>query len=109
KGNEGFAVHVVGADAAFTNPTKTNRNKLFTAMTRAKGWLRVTGYRESATRLAAEIEVAKRNCPSLKFTYPSRKDLEVMSRDLSEEAALTQQQERILEDMSDEALEAFLK
>ena len=32
-----------------------------------------------------------------------------MSRDLSEEAALTQQQERILEDMSDEALEAFLK
>jgi superfamily I DNA and RNA helicase len=109
KGNEGFAVHVIGVDAVFANPSKTNRNRLFTAMTRAKAWLRVTGVGEPASRLASEIEQAKGNSPRLKFLYPSRADLDTMKRDLSEADALTQEQERLLEDIPEEALQAYLR
>jgi superfamily I DNA and RNA helicase len=109
KGNEGFAVHVVGADAVFENPTRTNRNKLFTAMTRAKGWLRVTGVGSAAARLEVEIDLARRNSPYFRFVYPSRPDLETMKRDLGGVAALTQEQERALDDLPEDQLEEYLR
>ena len=109
KGNEGFAVHVVGGDAVFQSPSKGNRNRLFTAMTRAKGWLRVTGVGAAARRLVNEIDLAKRNCPFLKFEYPSASDLETMKRDLGREAALTLEQERVLDEIPEDKLGEYLK
>jgi len=109
KGNEGFAVHVIGADAVFLNPSKGNRNRLFTAMTRAKGWLRVTGIGTPAKRLMKEIEQARANSPYLRFKYPSAADLETMKRDLGRQAALTLEQERLLDEISADQLGEYLK
>lgn len=49
KGNEAAMVYVVGADAIGTNQKDDiiSRNKLFTAFTRAKAWLRITGCNEN--------------------------------------------------------------
>jgi len=109
KGNEGFAVHVVGADAVFQYPSKSNRNRLFTAMTRAKGWLRLTGVGAAAKQLVREIESAKRNSPCLRFKYPSASDLETMKRDLGRDAALTLEQERLLDEIPEEKLSDYMK
>jgi superfamily I DNA and RNA helicase len=109
KGNEGFAVHVIGADALFLSPTKGPRNRLFTAMTRAKGWLRVTGVGAAAKKLVKEIELAKSNSPYLKFTYPSAGDLETMRRDLGPDAALSLEQERLLDEIPDEQISEYLR
>lgn len=51
-------------------------------MTRAKGWLTVTGMGQAATAFVGELAVAKANFPSLKFTFPSEQDLVFMKRDL---------------------------
>jgi superfamily I DNA and RNA helicase len=109
KGNEGFAVHVVGADAVFHIPSKGNRNRLFTAMTRAKGWLRVTGVGAAAKRLMKEIEHARENSPFLRFKYPSAADLETMKRDLGRQAALSQDQERLLDEIPEDQLGEYLR
>jgi len=109
KGNEGFAVHVVGADAVFVYPSKGNRNRLFTAMTRAKGWLRVTGVGAAAKRLVKEIELAKKNSPLLRFEFPSAADLDTMKRDLGSDAALTLEQERLLDEIPEDKLGEYLK
>jgi superfamily I DNA and RNA helicase len=109
KGNEGFAVHVIGADSPFSVPTKANRNRLFTAMTRAKGWLRVTGVGQAAERLMKEIEAARSNSPYLKFTYPSAEALEKIKRDLGRDAAMSLEQERILDSIPEDQLAGYLQ
>lgn len=109
KGNEGFAVHVIGSDSPFSAPTKTNRNRLFTAMTRAKGWLRVTGVGPPAQRLMKEIDAARSNSPYLKFTYPSAEALEKIKRDLGKEAALSLEQERLLDKIPEDQLAGYLQ
>ena len=83
KGNEAYVVYVLGIDALFARPNARQRNIAFTAMTRAKGWLRVTGVGAGATAFGSEIAKAKEHLPDLKFTYPSPEQLLVMKRDLS--------------------------
>ncbi|MDQ8020857.1 MAG: ATP-binding domain-containing protein [Moraxellaceae bacterium] len=82
KGNEAYIVYIVGIDALFMLPTPRSRNKAFTAMTRAKGWLCITGLGPAANAFAAEIDVAKTNYPDLRFTYPTQPELVCMKRDL---------------------------
>jgi superfamily I DNA and RNA helicase len=82
KGNEAYSVYLVGIDALFWNPTPRSRNIAFTGMTRAKGWLCVTGVGVAADRFAKELAAAKMNFPALRFTYPSAEDLVFMKRDL---------------------------
>lgn len=84
KGNEAYSVYLVGIDALFYEPTPRDRNRAFTAMTRAKGWLYVTGIGESAQQFARELQVAKGHFPYLEFTYPTPEQLVYMKRDLIE-------------------------
>lgn len=86
KGNEAAVVCAIGVDAANTK-TRAGRNKIFTALTRTKGWLRVSGIGTSATKLIAEIEKARRNFPRLKFKMPDLEAVELIQRDLSERQA----------------------
>jgi len=86
KGNESSVVFAIGADAANTK-TRSGRNKIFTALTRTKGWLRVSGIGPPATRLVAEIAAAQREFPRLKFRMPDLKEVELIQRDLSEKQA----------------------
>lgn len=109
KGNEAYSVYVVGADAAFVSPDKSNRNKLFTAMTRAKAWLRVTGIGEPAQRLCTEIERAKSYVPALRFVYPDPSTIEFLKRDLDDRAVEDLALERQLDALSDEELRRYLE
>lgn len=77
-------------------------------MTRAKGWVRLSGVGRAAEELQQEIQKAKDNCPYLRFTYPAPDQLELMHRDLSSDAALTAEQERYLDFLDDTALEEYI-
>lgn len=107
KGNEAYMVFVVGVDALFYPPTLRSRNMVFTAMTRAKAWLRITGMGPAATAFKNELESARRNLPYLVFEYPSESDLFFMKRDLHE----TDQQRiaRVMSELRREMPEEELK
>lgn len=84
KGNEAYSVYILGIDAIFFEPSPRDRNRAFTAMTRAKGWLYVTGVGGSANVFAEELRLAKKSFPELVFTYPTPEELVFMKRDLVE-------------------------
>ncbi|MGO9632996.1 MAG: DEAD/DEAH box helicase [Steroidobacteraceae bacterium] len=86
KGNEAYQVFIVGIDALFRPITVRNRNMVFTAMTRAKAWLHVSGVGQFAQVFKRELDEAIRHLPNLEFRYPSAQDLQVMQRDLRESA-----------------------
>ncbi len=60
KGNEAAAVFVLGLDG-INSKTREGRNKLFTAMTRSKAWLRLSGIGRAARVLCKELDTSK-NC-----------------------------------------------
>jgi superfamily I DNA and RNA helicase len=114
KGNEAYMVYVAGVDALFsTYAGIRERNMLFTAMTRAKGWVRVSGIGHVASSCVTEVEEAMNNFPYLRFSYPSEKDLKVMRRDLAERDIRKQKAERmldkVLEEMSPEQVRRFIE
>lgn len=83
KGNECGMVYICGSDIVFSNPNNVIlRDKLFTAMTRTKGWLRLTGCK-SFTKYENEINQLKDNDFKLVFTQPDEettKNIENVSR-----------------------------
>lgn len=110
KGNEAYIVYLIGIDYVFQKNSPRFRNMAFTAMTRAKGWLRVSGVGPAADACVAELNAAKAKLPFLEFVFPSPEQLLVMKRDLVqvdlEEADATLA--KLAEDMSDEELELLL-
>lgn len=86
KGNEAYVVYILGADATFQPPNLRNRNILFTAITRAKGWVRISGSGDPAERLAEEIKAAKNNFPMLSFVYPDPKEQAIIDMNVQESA-----------------------
>jgi len=113
KGNEAFMVYVIGVDALFAQFSGIRaRNILFTAMTRAKGWVSITGVGEAAARCAAEVTMALANFPYLRFKYPSEHELKIMKRDLQENDIKKQKIDRIIDemlfDMSPEEIKKYL-
>ena len=114
KGNEAFIVYVVGVDAlykSFAGPRE--RNVLFTAMTRAKGWVRISGLGAGAVECKTEITKALNEFPYLRFYYPSQQQIKVIKRDLAEKAVRKQRAEQkldeILEIFTPEEIERFIK
>ena len=64
------------------------RNRLFTAITRSKAWVRVLGVGKSMQALMGEFEQVKGNAFSLSFRYPTedeRKHLNIVNRDMTED------------------------
>ena len=103
KGNEAYAVYVVGVDALFSSTAGVReRNMLFTGMTRAKGWVHVSGLGEWAEACKKEIIAALENFPNLVFSYPSEEELKVMKRDLTEKGERKLKMERLLETVMEE-------
>ncbi|QRN83276.1 DEAD/DEAH box helicase [Chloroflexota bacterium] len=98
KGNEAFMVYIVGVDSLFAGEANVReRNILFSAMTRAKGWVRVSGIGRTAEICSQEINKALENFPYLRFEYPSGDELNKIKRDLEEKAIRKQNAERALE------------
>ncbi len=113
KGNEAFMVYVVGMDALFSNGGVRARNMLFTAMTRAKGWLRMSGSVNPALAAAVqEVETSRKNFPYLRFRFPSAGELKIMRRDLEEveskKARILRMIESMTNDISVEELQEYV-
>ena len=73
KGNETGMVYIVGADALFKYPGNViARNKLFTAITRAKGWVSISGTNKDVMKIcSSELSKLIENDFKLVFTQPS--------------------------------------
>jgi superfamily I DNA and RNA helicase len=114
KGNEAAVVAVLGCDVVPLD-TRNGRNRLFTAFSRTKGWLRITGMGESFGPLKREIDTAQKLSPHMKFKMPDLQKIETIQRDLSERDSKIQRLqaaiERIKEEngLSDEDIELVLR
>ncbi len=77
KGNETFMVYIVNAQKCVNSlQRRSDRNGLFTAITRSKGWVRVLGYGEDMQTLNDEFEEIKNHDYKLYFQeYPDAEKL----------------------------------
>lgn len=76
KGNETYMVYIVNAQSCVNSlRRRTDRNGLFTAITRSKGWVRVLGYGEDMEVLREEFEEIKKQHFKLHFDrYPTKEE-----------------------------------
>jgi superfamily I DNA and RNA helicase len=86
KGNEAAAVIAVGIDAVDTR-LRGGRNKIFTAFTRSKAWLRVSGTVPGAAQIIGELRTAISNSPRITFIMPDLKEIETIQRGFSKKQA----------------------
>lgn len=88
KGNEAGIVYIIHAQdchSATSRNLASIRNRLFTAITRAKAWVRVLGVGPGMESLIEEFEKLKQNNFELEFIYPTedeRKQLKILHRDM---------------------------
>jgi superfamily I DNA and RNA helicase len=119
KGNEAAMVYIINAQDCFSAYLPRNlslvRNRLFTAITRSKAWVRILGIGPKMTALKEEFERTKGSGFELAFRYPTeaeRKEITIVNRDMSkaEKDRLNQKQQYLI-DMIDslESGETFLE
>jgi len=58
----------------------SNRNILFTAITRSRAWVRISGYGPGMKLIAAEVQEARENDFDLRFKLPTADELGLMRR-----------------------------
>jgi superfamily I DNA and RNA helicase len=87
KGNEAGMVYIVNAHDCHTSWNLASvRNRLFTAITRSKAWVRVLGIGEGMQSLIDEYERLKAENFELNFDYPTkeqREHLKMIHRDMT--------------------------
>lgn len=76
KGNESFMVYIINAQKCVNSlQRRSDRNALFTALTRSKGWVRVFGHGEDMDVLCKEFEQIKQHDFQLFFDhYPTKEE-----------------------------------
>ena len=88
KGNEAAMVYIINAqDCGGTAWNLASiRNRLFTAVTRSKAWVRVLGVGSGMESIQKEYENLKSQNFELRFTYPTqeqREHLQIVHRDMT--------------------------
>lgn len=109
KGNEAGMVYIINANDCYTAFTKGQlaliRNRLFTAITRSKAWVRVLGVGPKMEALTAEWKRLKQNDYKLAFAYPTPEEkkqlrlinVEPPARKIARERKLKKQRDDLLE------------
>ncbi|WP_137957719.1 ATP-binding domain-containing protein [Burkholderia sp. 4M9327F10] len=109
KGNEAGMVYIINAHDCYSAFTKSMvalvRNRLFTAITRSKAWVRVLGVGPRMDALTQEWERLKEQDYKLTFTYPTdeqKKELRLINvdstpRQIARERKLKRQHEELLQ------------
>lgn len=106
KGNEAGMVYIINAQDCFSaflpRDLARVRNRLFTAITRSKAWVRVLGVGRHMAALKEEFERVKAEDFKLSFDYPTeeqRKEITIVNRDMSkaEKERLDQKQHSLLD------------
>lgn len=108
KGNEAPMVYVLDAQyAAGPANLLTRRNTLFTALTRSRAWVRVSGWGERMQDVAAEMNAVRGRDFKLEFKVPTPEELVTLRRvhreRSSTEAASLKRAQRSVKD----SVEAF--
>ncbi len=90
KGNEAGMVYIINAHDCHSSSVNlaTIRNRLFTAITRSKAWVRVVGVGPSMRSLIDEYAELKQKNFELRFRYPTleeREKLSIVHRDRTPE------------------------
>lgn len=104
KGNEAGMVYIVNAqDCHSAWNLASIRNRLFTAITRSKAWVRILGVGDGMRRLVDEYNRLHSSHFELHFTYPTeeqRKQLMIVHRDMTtEERRRVRTREQSLSDL----------
>ena len=88
KGNEAAMVYMINADLCARGINLSRkRNIIFTAMTRSKAWVRVSGIGEDMDILIKEYNRVKEKNFQLEFVYPNinqRKNMRIIHRDMTQ-------------------------
>jgi superfamily I DNA and RNA helicase len=102
KGNEAGSIYIMGIDTVFSKPNDiTERNKLFTAMTRAQGWVTLTGTGEKhLKRCLDEYNRLKENEFKLNFIQPSEEDVRTIRQDINKKQSALNAFERLTNDLA---------
>lgn len=89
KGNEAGMVYIMNAQDCASGWDKTAtalvRNRLFTAITRSKAWVRILGIGPNMDALIQEWDLLRQNDYKLRFRYPTdeeKKQLRLINKDL---------------------------
>lgn len=90
KGNEAAMVYVINAQDCYSARFNLAqiRNRLFTAITRSKAWIRVLGVGDDMEGLIEEYRQLVSRGFELQFTYPTQKqreNLRIVHRDMSQQ------------------------
>ena len=90
KGNEAGMVYIINAQDCHrtARDLASVRNRLFTAITRSKAWVRVLGIGGGMEELKKEYDKLKEKNFELQFIYPTRQQLEklrIIHRDMTPE------------------------
>ncbi len=103
KGNEAASVYIVGVDSVFENKDSIReRNKIFTAMTRTKAWVNLSGVGKNAELCDKEIRETFKNYPNFVFKMPDRSQLKIFQRDLSDQQDKLNKLEREIGKLADD-------
>jgi superfamily I DNA and RNA helicase len=71
KGNEAPIVYILGFEHLYSFAEEIeNRNRAFTAISRTKGWVRITGVGPTMANISKEIDSLLGDLPDLKFVFP---------------------------------------
>jgi superfamily I DNA and RNA helicase len=109
KGNEAGMIYIINAQDCASGWDKTAtalvRNRLFTAITRSKAWVRILGIGPNMDLLMQEWGALRANEYKLRFSYPTEEDkkqLRVINKELqgkgrSRRRAVKQQREQLLQ------------
>jgi len=81
KGNEAPMVYVVDAQYAVRGTDiVARRNVLFTAITRSRAWVRISGHGKGMQLIASEVRAVRDNAFKLDFKLPTRQELDQIRR-----------------------------
>jgi len=106
KGNEAGSVYIIGIDSVFSNSNRndiTERNKLFTAITRAQGWVTLTGVGQTESdQCIKEFNKLKENQFKLIFKQPSEREVMTIRQNMSKKQSALNKIERMAEELAKE-------
>lgn len=95
KGNEAPLVFLANADYCFSGyELAKRRNILFTAITRSKAWIRISGLGPGMDGLISEIKQVVENDYKLAFPYPTEEQIASMRRTYREKTEQEKREEK---------------
>ena len=103
KGNEAGSVYIIGIDSVFSQKNDvTERNKIFTAMTRSLAWVTLSGIGGTVDFCRSELEELEKNNYNFIFNQPSELDVNTIRQGIDKGQKFLNRAQRLADDWSRE-------